>query len=430
MKMQLTSSSPMWFLFLQCFALVDVGAELSVTGLSSSFANNYIDLESESFTLGNDGAPSMVPGTEIPSSVPGTAVPVPTTLSPTDSEAPTSDFVRISMRNLARTMAPSPEDTVVPTLSPSNSFGSATVPRAIEMQENNTDTIYPTSIPTTTPSLHDPEITLAPVVTNAPTESSLPTVDFETSRIPEQTDTGGRSGVPDAGGRQGVKRASVQGQGGGVARPNTGNVVVPDIGGRQGVTDTFVRGDTSTPPRSVTDTGGRQGVQPPVDKTAVDTDNHVDREGKGTATNYHDGNAVVDADGRFGFGNHSLMIEVKYNDNPADISWALMKHPATVEVEINFDKSAIDAGKTTIFHIKELNDGKYYFRISDAGLDGGVNYRIVDTTDGGFKQIFHQMGSFHWFDYKEFYLGKQRDFYIFGYNRKVEAQTDRFYTLE
>merc|ERR1712183_282099 len=111
----------------------------------------------------------------------------------------------------------------------------------------------------------------------------------------------------------------------------------------------------------------------------------------------------------------------------------LMRHPAVVEVEMTFNATYMQAGRTSTFVVNELQEGKYYFRITDSGKDGmgpSGNYRIINTSQGGFRLIHRAGGNFGWFDYKEFYLGKPRDFYIFGLDRKIETETDRFYTLD
>jgi hypothetical protein len=334
MMMKLSYITPVWFVLLQVSTLIDVEAEITLTEIGSSFSTNYYDLDSElsgSFTQGEDGVSFDASGTNIPSSVPGSYLPVPTTLSPTDSEAPTSEVVRIAMRGLAQgTMKPSPQDTTAPTptLLPTNSFAVSPLVEESRILQNDTERILQTATltPTTTP------VTLAPVSTNAPTDSEAPTL-----------------------------------------------------------TETITGSQTGTPTESQTDA-----------PTEVPT------------------------------GAHSVQIDVTYDDKPEEVSWFLMKHPATVEVEMGFNSTYIQAGKTSTFVVDQLQEGKYYFRITDVGKDGlGIsgNYRIIDTSNGGFRLIHQSSGDFGWFDYKEFYLGTQRDFYIYGYDQKVETATDKFYTL-
>jgi len=374
MMMQLSYISPIWFVLLQVFTLIDVGAEITLTELSSSFSTNYYDLDSElsgSFTQGEDDVSSDAPRTDMPSSVPGSYLPAPTTLSPTDSEAPTSEVVRIAMRGLAQgTMKPSPQDTTAPTpsLVPTNSFAVSPLLEERRMEQNDTETV---SRMTLVPTVSEPDpvdtptitpVTLAPVVTIEPTESLLPS---------EAQDDGAQERAQDNG--------------------------VQD----DGATDVGATNDEVT-------------ALPPVGEN-TNEDESTDNSYAGS------------------YGAHSVQIDVTYDDSPEEISWSLMRHPAIVEVEMGFNSTYIQAGKTSTFVVNQLQEGKYYFRMTDSGLNGlgsGGSYRIVDTSGGGFRLIHHSDGDFGWFDYKEFYLGKQRDFYIFGYDRRVETATDRFYTLD
>jgi len=391
MKMNLSYSSPVLFLLFQfLLSVTDIQAEVSVNELSSSFARNYFDINSHAsdlFAVGDD-APSLVPETDVPSSVPGSSLPVPTTLSPTDSEGPTSDVVRISMRGLeGNTINPiSSDNTIIPTVSlmPTNSFE---VPKPYVISQNGElGTTHPT---TETPSSEYPTselITLSPVLTNAPTESLEPTniVSDVEQRMISLNDT-----------------ASDDEQ-----KSRSATIVTTDIVSDNEQTS---RSANIAPTDTVSDDeqATRSNIQdPPVQNSSTSLEK---------------------------LGVHSIQIEVMYDDNPEEISWILMKHPSGVELEVKFNETIIEANTKTTFNINQLQAGKYYFRITDSGLDGlGETgyYRIIDTTGGGYRLLHNSVGGFTWFDYKEFYLGKQRDFYIFGYDRKVLAQTDKFYTLE
>jgi len=395
MKMNLSYSSPVLFLLFQfLLSVTDIQAELSVNELSSSFASNYFDIDSHAsdlFAVGDD-ALSLVPQTDVPSSVPGSSLPVPTTLSPTDSEGPTSDVVRISMRGLeGNTINPiSSDNTIIPTVSlmPTNSF-EVSKPYVIS-QNRELDTTHPT---TETPSSEYPTselITLAPVLTNAPTESLEPT---NTVSDVEQTILSSRSSRTDT--------ASDDEQTSRSATIAPTDIVADD--------EQTSRSANIAPTDTVSDDeqGRHSNIQDPPVQTSSTSLEKLDL--------------------------HSIQIEVMYDDNPEEISWLLMKHPSGVELEVKFNETIIEANTKTTFNINQLQAGKYYFRITDSGLDGlGETgyYRIIDTTGGGFRLIHNSAGGFAWFDYKEFYLGKQRDFYIYGYDRKILAQTDKFYTLE
>jgi len=390
--------NPMLFLLIQIFlSLIDVRAESSINELSSSFANNYYDIDSDasgSFTIGGD-APSLVPGTDVPSSVPGSSLPVPATLSPTDSEGPTSDVVRIAMRGLeGDTIKPSSQDTIIPThsLSPTNSFG--TSQPSVISQNNEFDTIHPTIDTPTSVYPTSELITMAPVVTNAPTESLEPTLSRD-DKAASRTDT-----VSD---NEQTTRSS---------QTLSNNEQTT----RSSRTDT-VSGDEQTS-RSA---------------NIAPTDTVSDDEQTTRSSNIQNPPVQTSSTSLEKLDLHSIQIEVMYDDNPEEISWVLMRHPAQVELEVKFNETIIEANTKTTFNINQLQAGKYYFRITDSGLDGlGETgyYRIIDTTGGGFRLIHNSAGGFAWFDYKEFYLGKQRDFYIYGYDRKILAQTDKFYTLE
>lgn len=107
---------------------------------------------------------------------------------------------------------------------------------------------------------------------------------------------------------------------------------------------------------------------------------------------------------------HSVQIQVRYDGNPMETSWSLFEHPVNEVVEVDFNTTQT-ANKVATVVFDDLENGKYYFKIIDSGLDGiccnhGQGwYRIVDITDGMYKLIHNGAGNFTWFDYHEFTLG-------------------------
>lgn len=333
----------LWVLLFECglltvngsFTLRETGTYIRTGARFDSFASS-ID------------ARSTVPETNIPSSVPGSSLPVPTTLSPTDSEAPTSTYdARMLQRNNNRT-------TTFPTVTfePTSSF--------------------PTDRPSISPQGNDD----VPAVTLSPTESDAP------SYIP----------------------------------PVTNSVTLSP-------TETIA--PTSESPTDTPQYEARMMNREPREKKVVES---VDVREMGNTSPTSSPTSLYT--GKL----YSIQIEMTYDNKPDESSWALMRHPVETVFEIGFNSTAKIANKAVTVVFDDLQEGKYYFKIADKGRDGiccnngNGKYKIIDITNGKYNVIRTSDGKFKWFDYFEFKLGKNIDYYTPNRRKRSELNTDKFYS--